>query len=293
LKEGLDLVVAGLYSRVGDLGRARVLAQAALDRSNDDLAAWALMAGVALGQRDTKMVDLCLREIRRLEKGRKFNGIVVEALQALDKGAAPQARTLFDEALRHRAKSVEVMERILRLDLLLGIREKTEDMARFLILLDSRNALAHYILGVIHLRANAWADARPWLEKSVALSPAPEALNDLAWVLLQQGELTLAEQRASEAVKRMPAFGAAWDTLGMTLIAAGRHDEAVKALERAIACGRSRSPTLLAHLARARLGQGNKPEALLLLQEAVSVKRALIPQEEEEIRAVRQCLKSK
>lgn len=293
LKEGLDLVVAGLYSRAGDLGRARVLAQAALDRSNDDLAAWALMAGVALGQRDTKMVDLCLREIRRLEKGRKFNGIVVEALQALDKGAAPQARTLFDEALRHRAKSVEVMERILRLDLLLGIREKTADMARFLILLDSRSALAHYILGVIHLRANAWADARPWLEQSVALSPAPEAFNDLAWVLLQQGELTLAEQRASEAVKRMPTFGAAWDTLGMTLIAAGRHEEAVKALERAIACGGGRSPTLLAHLARARIGQGDKPEALLLLQEAVSIKRALIPPEEEEIRAVRQLIKVK
>jgi uncharacterized protein HemY len=238
------------------------------------------------------MVDLCLREINRLEKGRKFNGIVVEALQALDKGAAPQARILFEEALRHRAKSVDVMERILRLDLLLGFREKTEDMARFLILLDSRNALAHYILGVLHLRANAWADARPWLEKSIALSPAPEALNDLAWVLLQQGEVALAEQRANEAVKRMPAFSAAWDTLGMTLIAAGRHDEAVKVLERAITCG-GRTPILLAHLARARIGQGNKPEALLLLQEAVSIKRALIPQEEEEIRAVRQLIKGK
>jgi tetratricopeptide (TPR) repeat protein len=292
LKDGIDLVMANLYRRVGDLGRARVLTQAAIDRSYDNLSAWAIMAGVALEQKDAKAIDLCLREIHRLEKGRNFNGVLVEAFQALDKGDAPQARMLFDEALRIRPKSIDAMERVLRLDMMLGPRDTTPALARFLILIDSRNALAHYVLGVLHVRANEWASARPWLEKSVSLSPTAEALNDLAWVLMQQNELGLAEQHARDAVKRMPTNDAAWDTLGVILAEARRYDEAVASLERAISL-RGRQPVLLAHLARVRIGQGNKPEALLLLQEAGSVKRALIPQEEEEIRAVRQLIKGK
>ena len=117
-------------------------------------------------------------------------------------------------------------------------------------------------------------------------------LNDLAWTLLQLKEFAPAEQRAREAVTRMPNFGAAWDTLGLILTHAGRHDEAATALERAITLG-GRHPLLLAHLARARFGLGDIAAARLLLQEAVSVKRELTPQEDEEIRAVRQLLKGR
>lgn len=289
---GMDLVVANLYRRVGNLERARVLTQAAIDRSYDNLSAWAILAGVALGQKDSKTIDLCLREIHRLEKGRNFNGVLVEAFQALDKGDAPQARILFDEALKIRPKSIDAMERVLRLDIMLGPRDTTSALARFLILTDSQNALAHYVLGVIHLRNNEWDAARPWLEKSVSLSPTAEALNDLAWVLLQKNELGLAEQHARAAVKRMPKNDAAWDTLGMILSQAGRYKEAVAAVEQAISLS-GRQPVLLAHLARARFGQGDKPDALLLLQEAVSVKRTLTPQEDAEIRAARQLIKGK
>jgi len=248
---------------------------------------------VTLAQGDVKTLELCRREIYRIEKGRRFNSILIEALQAMDKGDMLQARTLFEEALRFRAKSVETMERILRLDLLLGPREKTADMARFLILVDSRNALAHYVLGVLQMRSKAWAEARPWLEKSVSLYPSPEALNDLAWVLFQLRELKLAEQHARAAVTHHPQFESAWDTLGVILIEAGHYDEAVTALEHAVKLSKARPPVLLAHLALARFGQGDKSQALLLLQEAVSGKYALSPQEEVEIRAARLKIKGK
>jgi len=211
----LALQAAALYNRAGEQERAKKLLQGIIDHRYDNLDAWSMLAGIALNQKDETAVDLCLREIQRLENGRGFSGAVTESLRAFGHGDLKAARDLFDEALRYSPRSVETLERILRLDLVLGVRPSTDENARYLASLSTENAFAPYVLGVQHMRADEMDKALPWLEKSVSLAPVPDALNDLAWVLMELGDLQVAEKRAREAVEAAPKFSGAWDTLGV------------------------------------------------------------------------------
>ena len=286
---GLGVAVASAYSQIGDLARARVIVQESIEISHEDLNAWSVLAGIALEQRDEATVDICAREFLRLERGRGFHGAALDALRALSGGKTESARRLFEEALRFRPRSVETLDRILRLDHALGPRPPTEENARLLASLDSRNAFAPYMLGALSLQAGDLAAAKPWLEKSVALAPSQEALNDLAWVLYKQGDTAQAEIRVRAALEMAPRFAAAWDTLGMLLSKSPTFDEAARAFEQALRHG-GRQPLVLIHLAQVRLSQGDRPAARTLIAEAAGVKRPLDPAESAALQAVRDAL---
>jgi tetratricopeptide (TPR) repeat protein len=63
----------------------------------------------------------------------------------------------------------------------------------------------------------------------------PEAMNNLAWVLLQAGELERARHWAEQALRRQPGEAAFLDTYADILLTAGRHGEARRAIDQALA----------------------------------------------------------
>lgn len=61
--------------------------------------------------------------------------------------------------------------------------------------------------------------------------PSPILLNNLAWAYLQTGNLTAAEQNASQAYALAPKTAAIADTYGWVMLKVGKHDEARKILK--------------------------------------------------------------
>ena len=286
---GLGVDLATLCCQAGDPARARVIVQETIENAHDDLRAWVTLASIALGQQDEATLDTCAREIMRLEKGRGFHGAALAALRALAQGKYEAARHLLDETLRFRPRSVETLDRILRLDQMLGPRPSTEANARFLASLDSRNAVAPHTLGALSLQAGDYTAARPWLEKSVSLAPTPASLNDLAWTLLHQGDSAQAETHARAALALAPRFVAALDTLGMILSKDRKIDEAAQVFEQALRHG-GRQPPVLIHLAQVRLSQGDEPAARTLVAEVEDAHLPLAPAESAALQAVRDAL---
>jgi tetratricopeptide (TPR) repeat protein len=95
------------------------------------------------------------------------------------------------------------------------------------------------------------------------------ARNDLAWLLAIEGEdLDLALSLAGEASRLNPE-SATLDTLGFVHIKRGETDEAIAALERAIAAPGS-SPTAHHHLAMALEKSGNTDRAREMLKRALA-----------------------
>jgi tetratricopeptide (TPR) repeat protein len=97
----------------------------------------------------------------------------------------------------------------------------------------------------------------------------PGARNDLAWLLATEGrDLDLALFLASEASRLSPE-SATLDTLGLVHIKRGEDEQAVDALEKAIAISGS-SPTVHYHLAMALGRSGNTERARKMLKRALA-----------------------
>jgi len=95
------------------------------------------------------------------------------------------------------------------------------------------------------------------------------ARNDLAWLLATDGkDLDLALSLAKEASRQMPE-SATFDTLGLVHIQRREHEEAVDALEKAVADPES-SPTVQYHLAMALSQSGNTERAREMLRRALA-----------------------
>jgi len=97
----------------------------------------------------------------------------------------------------------------------------------------------------------------------------PGARNDLAWLLATEGkDLDLALSLASEASRLRPE-SATLDTLGLVHIQRGEDEEAIDALEKAIAIPGS-SPTVHYHLAMVLGRSGNTERAREMLKRALA-----------------------
>src|SRR6185436_12656444 len=78
------------------------------------------------------------------------------------------------------------------------------------------------------------AEAKPYLERAVALAPDRATfLTNLAYTLQQLGDLPGALAVASRATEKDPKLGSAWLELGSVLADQGRLDDAERAIRKA------------------------------------------------------------
>ena len=90
--------------------------------------------------------------------------------------------------------------------------------------------------GNCHAASGAWREAEKSFRKALKREPDnPEAMNNLAWVLLRSGELAEALDWAQKAVAAGPREPAFIDTLADIQIAGRDHDAARLTLKRALA----------------------------------------------------------
>ena len=116
--------------------------------------------------------------------------------------------------------------------------------------------------GGAHERAGNWAEARPALERAVALSPLqPVALNYLGYAQLERRENVKAAMALIERASQLkPDDPAITDSLGWAHYLVGNVSKAIPVLERAVQ-GQPGDPTINEHLGDAYWAAGRKYEA--------------------------------
>ena len=116
--------------------------------------------------------------------------------------------------------------------LLVGVLEKFIER-------DPANAAYHYYLGMAHYDQRNWAEAKSAFEESLRLNPRqPEALNNLAWLLLTcPDERFLDADRALELAEGALSLKVAayiLDTLAEAYLANEFYEKAFRAARRAL-----------------------------------------------------------
>jgi adenylate cyclase len=122
--------------------------------------------------------------------------------------------------------------------------------------LDPLLAEAHDALGMVYAREGQWAQSESSFRRAIELDPSDSRSYDdfSTWLLWPLGRMDEAVHEMRLAEKADPLSSAIQQRLAVTLVSAGKHDEA------AAKCGASAEC-----LGQARLGQGRIDEAIQIL----------------------------
>ena len=111
------------------------------------------------------------------------------------------------------------------------------------------------------------------------------ALNNLAWVLLDEGQAAAARPFAERALRLAPDEPSVMDTLACVLTELGELEPAIELLQRA-ARVESRGPEIEVHLAQALARRGDREEARGILRQLLVDPTALAERERAEAQAL-------
>lgn len=137
-----------------------------------------------------------------------------------------------NQATRASPWNTRVMESRLRLAIHEGRTHEMERIADNLLAFEPGNPWGNLALGLIHFARDRHDLAEAAFLRVAGREPLPIALNNLSWILTQQGRHAEALPFARRAVEADPLGAPLWHTLGTVLTGLGRHTEAARAYER-------------------------------------------------------------
>ncbi len=261
LEEGIIEVLSG---REGE-GR-RILESLVKDQPGVTTA-WAVLVMIALSQEDEALLNRSLQTLGELG-AMDIRSLMIIAHAQMSRNQFSEARNTLERAERVRPDYVPIHEQLLRLD----VAEMNQDAARrrveTILSLDSRNALANYVLGSLHYAAGNLMLAESAFRSSIRTTPIPEALNDLAWLLHLRGEYDEAYTHVRHSLELNPVSPFAWSTYGNILMQRGEHDEAYGAFQQALE-RRPGDPRFQLGLALLHERTGRREESLALVDEVL------------------------
>lgn len=126
------------------------------------------------------------------------------------------------------------------------------------------------MLGSIYMWRGRYGWASQYFQKALESDPGYlPAYNNLAIIRMSAGDPWGAEEFCREGLARDNAFGAIYNTLGQALIAQGRAEEAVAALEDAVRLSQGRDAEYLCNLGVLYLNIGDSKKAAQALRRAI------------------------
>ena len=148
---------------------------------------------------------------------------------------------------------------------------EAENLLRQILKLDSRNAHALHLLGVVTYQAGQPILALDLIRQAIAIEPnAALFQSNLAEMSRQQGRITEAIEHGRRAVALDPTMASAHSNLGIALFDAKDYDEAEASHQRALGL----MPNLLQslnNLGSIERGRGNKAQALEWYRKALAI----------------------
>jgi len=283
-----------LLAARGEAATARARLEALTKGEPAFLDAWILLGGLLAQQDDDAALEKCLQKIEDLKGGRGF-AAAIRADLALRRNDLDGARNALDEALQSLPGNKQLLERLVRLDMVQKQFDQAANHARQLLRLDAEHAQANYVLGHVQLLNREYDLAEDSLRRSLRANRTPRALNDLAWLLVERaglaglGSLAEAEKLAREAVALNPGLSAASDTLGVILMRTGKFDEAEAAINKAMSLSQT-SLGFFLHMAELQARKGNVTRARDIVDMLNEKVDELSAAEQEDLNAVSRLL---
>jgi tetratricopeptide (TPR) repeat protein len=260
LKGNMDLSkerVEKLLEQYPDMQRARILLSSML--INDP-------------SRKAELADN-LRELNSVKGGRAIADII-QGNNALQQKDYKKAKFFFQKALISRSMDVNLLETLLRLDFVLGEKEDAKKHVMMLLKIDPENHFANYINGTIQDDEGQKTFAENSYRKSIEVKPTPDALNSLAYLLVEKGQYEEAASLAEQALEFDPDNLLYADTYGIALYYLNRSDEALPYLKKA--ADSLDIPAVYLHYAAVLNDTGNIVDAKVYLQKAMQ-KNEMLP----------------
>ncbi len=236
--------------------------QDVIRKSPGNQRALTFLAMLAAEQNDQTLVDECLRQLR-VGKATPPPVLLAVGHLALSRRDWVNARKYFGQYLRLRPTDKSALEQVLMLDRVMGDRDSAERHVEALLSLDAGNAMANYTLGHLQAGRGDLALAEASLRVCLERQRMPDALNELAWLLMLRDQFAEAERFARECVELLPTHSDAWDTLGVILLRQGKLPDAEQALQKALEL-RPDNPSYILHTAQLLEKKGQHEAALKL-----------------------------
>jgi tetratricopeptide (TPR) repeat protein len=264
------LIEAEIVQARGDIEGARDRLSRIVAVNPENWPAWGRFLDLIIRESNVSALADAVNRLGKLDKPDVYLFEVAQGYLALAGKDRRSARYHFALASDKRPAQVSVLEILLRLELEEGVPQQALRYARMLLEAAPSNAFAHYVIGTYQVEQSRPAEAEVSLRRSLSVLRTPEALNNLAWVLQEQGRLAEAEVLAREGIGIQPDSSDLWDTLGVVLRKAGRLDDAAQSLLKASALA-DKDPVPLIHSAEVAIEMGRREKALEFCDKALQV----------------------
>ncbi len=286
------------YIKLGEFSRAEKLARILVERFPENVDAKIALARVLRSQRRFKEALTSLEEAEATQGetpkiiGERalttaLMGNPSEGIEILEKGIEkfPEEARLYHVnaailfQVNRREEGYQAVDRALALDpadpnplltrtryrLSIGDLSGAEEDCTDYIALRPDDSNAYYILGTVYMLAQQTQNAIDAFRRSSELDElAFKPLNNLATLLMEQGEIEDAVQAAQRAYAMASDNPYVIDTLGWIYLQKGLTERSIALLEKAVAA-EPRLPKAELHLALAHLQAGNTEKARTLL----------------------------
>ena len=177
---------------------------------------------------------------------------------------------------------VPALERAIPLKLARGDLATALRYARLLLQSDPESIVGNFALALNQQVREDYNLAEATYRRVLALSRMPEALNNLAWLLLEKGEIDEALNLAEECTMALPEYASGWDTLGVIYLRLGRHDDAIQAINRALEVVPD-YPEAQVHFVELYVARGMKEEARELADLLMETSSALTSEQRDQV----------
>ncbi len=208
-----------------------------------------------------------------------------KALFLARSGHTERATEVIESLLSLEPDNVTVREALVKLKLDTGMTEEAEKLATDLLSDDPDNPYALYVHGSMAIVRGDYEEAEAKLRESVRQRPHPESLNNLAWLLNENGRQEEAVPLARQAVEMDSAVHHAWDTLGLILLKLNRVDDACDAFKKALKLADDDICASL-NMAEIRVRQGKLRAAQKLLQRLETRQNEMLASERKRFKAL-------
>ncbi len=266
----------------GNPAAARDAINRVLKKDSENQRALALQAALADQLKDDALLEKTLKKLESLDA--LTPGVrMMMAEFAVRKKDFVGAETQLNEVLRRSPGSIPALESLLKIQMYKADRDAAEGTIDRILRVDPRNALANYLEGTIQVFNEQYALAEASYRASLATARSPEALNDLAWVLLKRGSIDEALTLARESLDLNERNSSAWDTYGVILLKKGALTEAEDAIQKALAL-RPNSAVLMLHLALVYEKMDKDEEAQKIANDLLTRQSELFGDADDELR---------
>jgi tetratricopeptide (TPR) repeat protein len=153
---------------------------------------------------------------------------------ALREGRYADARLFLEQARMLDPSSLKVLERLLLIDYQERDAAALRERSAAMLALDPDHPLGLFGSASVHIAEGRYDLAEIPLRRCLGLVTFGPALNELAWILGEKGELDEALEHARLAVELMPRDPNARDTLATILDKRGELEEAAATMEQAL-----------------------------------------------------------